>query len=97
MNGFVTEETFTNAAGILPSLQEAIAHFYPDSTYAKSLNDEVRHLTAQRLFRKPRVGMLVQCPHCGASHAASPAMEELIQFICAHYGENVSIEPPRIH
>jgi hypothetical protein len=42
INGFLAEETFAHAAGIAPWLQQVIAHFYPDSTYARSLPDEVR-------------------------------------------------------
>ena len=37
LNGFVAETTVPLVADILPWLQEAIAHFYPDSTYAKEL------------------------------------------------------------
>ena len=36
-NGFLAETNVTLVADILPWLQEAIAHFYPDSTYAKGL------------------------------------------------------------
>jgi hypothetical protein len=79
-NGFVADETFANTAGILPWLQQAIAHFYPDSSYARTLDPEVRQLSAQRLFRPPATGARVRCPHCGAPRAAPPGMEELIQF-----------------
>ena len=34
MNGYLAEENVSNVDEILPWLQEAIAHFYPDSTYA---------------------------------------------------------------
>ena len=96
VNGFLAEETFAHTAGILPWLQQAISHFYPDSTYARSLNDEVRALAAQRLFQPPRDSARVRCPHCGAPNAATPGIEELIQFICAHCGQSVSVEPPKI-
>ena len=33
LNGFVAETNVFLGADILPWLQEAIAHFYPDSTY----------------------------------------------------------------
>ena len=42
INGFLAEETLAHAAGIAPWLQQAIAHFYPDSPYARALPDEVR-------------------------------------------------------
>src|SRR5215472_9895704 len=96
VNGFLAEETFTEAAGIAPWLQQAIAHFYSDSTYAKSLNEEVRAQGAQRLFHTPRTGMRVRCPHCGAPHAAPCGMEELLAFICSHCGKSVSVEPPKV-
>jgi hypothetical protein len=37
MNGFLAEENVGSVAEILPWLQEAIAHFYPDSAHARSL------------------------------------------------------------
>jgi hypothetical protein len=95
VNGFVAEETFALTAGIAPWLQQAIAHFYPDSSYARSLPDEVRQFAAQRLFQAPRDGMRVHCPHCGAPNAATPGMEELTAFICSHCGESVTVEPPK--
>ena len=96
VNGYVAEETFALVAGILPWLQEAIAHFYPNSTYARALPDEGRQLAAQRLFQPARDGMRVRCPHCGAPHAATPGMEEVIAFVCAHCGQSVTVEPPKI-
>ena len=96
VNGFLSEETFANAAGILPRLQQVIAHFYPDSSYVRALDPEVRPLAAQRLFRPPRTGARIRCPRCGALHAAPPSMEELIAFVCEHCGQSVSIEPPKI-
>ena len=80
---FVPEETFAIVAAILPWLQQATAHFCPDSTYARSLSDEVRVLATRRLFRLPATGARVRCPHCGAPRAAPPGMEELFQFICS--------------
>ena len=73
VNGFRAEETFADAAEIAPWLQQAIAHFYPNSTYARSLDPEVRQLAAQRPFRPPTAGLSVRCPHCGAPNAATPA------------------------
>jgi hypothetical protein len=95
-NGFLAEETFAFIAGILPWLQQAIAHFYPDSAYARTLDPEVRQLAAQRLFQPPKAGMRVRCPHCGAPNAATPGIEELIQFICSHCGESVNVAPPKV-
>lgn len=42
MNGYLAEETVPLVFEIVPWLQEAIAHFYPDSEYAKSLEAEIR-------------------------------------------------------
>jgi hypothetical protein len=38
LNGFPAETNVPLVADILPWLQEAIAHFYPDSTCAKGLS-----------------------------------------------------------
>jgi hypothetical protein len=96
VNGFVAEETFALVAGIAPWLKLAIAHFYPDSTYARSLNDEVRQLAAQRLFRTPEKSIQFRCPHCGAPNAATPGMEELIAFICCYCGASVDVDQRKI-
>lgn len=69
MNGFLAEETVPTIADVLPWLQEAIAHFYPDSTYAKRLDEDLRERASQRLFLPPRVGAQGTCPHCGAPNA----------------------------
>ena len=37
IGGYLAEETVESVSGVIPWLQEAIAHFYPTSTYAKSL------------------------------------------------------------
>jgi hypothetical protein len=42
MNGYLAEETVGTVAEIVPWLQEAIAHFYPGSCYARSLSPELR-------------------------------------------------------
>ena len=42
LNGFLAETNVSLVVNILPWLQEAIAHFYPDSTYALGLAMEVR-------------------------------------------------------
>jgi hypothetical protein len=96
MNGFVAEESVASVAEIIRWLQEAIAHFRPESTYAASLNEEIRERAARRLFSPPRAGAQVICPHCGAPHAAPPGMVELIQFVCMHCGNSVEVSPPRV-
>jgi hypothetical protein len=45
---------------------EAIAHFYPGSDYAQSLDPELRARAVSRVFRPPRTGLQVRCPHWGA-------------------------------
>jgi hypothetical protein len=56
MNGYLAQENVSAAAEILPWLQEAIAHFYPDSEYTGSLDAEVRERAANRICSPPRVG-----------------------------------------
>ena len=53
LNGFVAETNVSLVADILPWLQEAIAHFYPDSTYAKGLPMEVRDRARRRSLLHP--------------------------------------------
>jgi DNA-directed RNA polymerase subunit RPC12/RpoP len=96
VKGFVAEETFANAAGIGPWLQQAIAHFYLDSAYARTLDEKVRQLAAQRLFRSPTASHSVRCPHCGAPNAAARQMEEQFAFICSHCGAPVAVEPREV-
>jgi hypothetical protein len=96
LNGYLAAETVASAAEILPWLQEAIAHFYPASTYAGSLALEIRERGAARLFAPPVAGAQVRCPHYGAPHAAPHGMEELIQFVCAHCGNSVEVAPQKI-
>jgi hypothetical protein len=90
VNGFLVEETFANAAGILPWLDEAIAHFYPNSTYARSLHDEVRALAAQRLFQPPKTGSVSDGELRGTPRAASrhggndPVHLRLLRSKCQH-------------
>lgn len=91
VNGYLAEEYVSSMADILPWLQEAIAHFYPDSSYAKSLSPEIRERAARRLFRPPIAGMQVRCPQCGAPHAAPPGMDELLAFVCARCGKGVEV------
>jgi hypothetical protein len=93
-NGYLAEENVQTVDEILPWLQEAIAHFFPNSAYAASLDPEIRSRVATRLFRPPKVGAIVVCPHCGAPN--SSMMDELIAFVCSHCGEAVRVEPPRV-
>jgi hypothetical protein len=71
MNGYRAEENMRCVAEIIPWLQEAIAHFYPQSRYAVSFGPELRERAALQLFRLPRGDARVTCPHCGAPHAAA--------------------------
>jgi len=95
VNGFLAEETFALVDGILPWLQQAIAHFYPASTYAQELDPEVSAAAAKRVFVPPSIGRRVNCPHCGAPNAAPRPMEEFA-FICSHCGESVSVGAKQI-
>ena len=52
--GYIAEETVPSLADLLPWVQEAIAHFYPESTYAKFLDPEIHERAANRTFTKPR-------------------------------------------
>jgi hypothetical protein len=52
LNGFLAETNIPLVADILPWLQEAIAHFYPDSPYAKDLPVEVRDRARRRIFTR---------------------------------------------
>jgi hypothetical protein len=96
MNGYLAEENVRSMAEILPWLQEAIAHFYPDSTYPQSLPQEIRDRASRRLFLPPTTGMQVLCPHCVAPHAAPPGMEELFAFVCPRCGESVEVPRPEV-
>jgi hypothetical protein len=88
MNRYLTEETVRTVAEIAPWLHQAIAHFYPGSSYARWLSPELRKRVKQRLFQPPRTGAQVTCPHCGAPHAAPPGMDE-----CSHSGA-ITVETP---
>jgi hypothetical protein len=103
VNGFVAQETFAIVVAILPWLQQAISHFYPGSSYARTLDPEVRQLAAQRLFRPPATGSACLLPAPRRSPLGTTCMEELIQFICPHCRQSVivepaegSVDPPRI-
>ena len=96
MNGYLAEETVTSVADVLPWLQEAIARFYPESTYALSLDPAVKARAAGRVFLPPQAGAQVCCPHCGALHANPGGFEELFAFTCYHCGKYVEVEPPKV-
>jgi hypothetical protein len=93
MNGYLAEETVKTVTEIIPWLQEAIAHFYSESSYARSLSPELRQRAKQRLFQPPKIGAQVICPHCGAPHAAPSPMDELFMFVCHNCGNSVEVPP----
>jgi hypothetical protein len=95
MNGYLAEEDVGSVAEILPWLQEAITHFYPQSSYAALLSPEIRERAATRLFRPPKVGARAICPHCGAPNAA-PVMDELSRSSALHCGESAMLEPQKV-
>jgi hypothetical protein len=95
VNGYVAEETVPAASEIAPWLQEAIAHFYPTSTYAASLSPEVRARAAARQFLPPRIAARVNCPHCGAPNVVT-GMEELFAFVCSECGNSVEVASPKV-
>jgi hypothetical protein len=96
MNGYEAEETVNAVADILPWLQEAIAHFYPDCEYSQSLDPAIKVRAAYRAFVPPGTGAQVQCPHCGAPHANPGGFDQLIAFNCLHCGKFVKVEPPKV-
>src|ERR1700704_287932 len=50
VNGYLAEENVASTGDIVLWLQESIAHFYPHSTYAKSLDPQTRERATRRLF-----------------------------------------------
>jgi hypothetical protein len=93
VNGYVAEETVATAPEIAPWLQEAVAHFYPTSTYAVSLSQEVRERGAVRQLLAPRIAARVNCPHRGAANVVTE-MEEVI--VCSHCGNPVKVDSPNV-
>jgi hypothetical protein len=91
VNGYLAEETVVTVADIIPWLQEAIAHFYPSSSYARSLSPELKDRATQRLFPPPKNGAQVICPRCGGPHAVPPEMDEVIAFVCHNCGNTVEV------
>jgi hypothetical protein len=96
MNGYLAEENVSSVAEVLPWLQEAIAHFFPSSEYAQSLDAEVRERATRRIFSPPRIGAQVICPHCGA-HNAGPGMDKVFIFYCARCGNSVAVDEPKVN
>ena len=96
MNGFLAGEIVPPVAEIIRGLKEAIAHFFPTSTYATGIAPEVKQRAADRLFRPTRIGAQVICPHCGAPNPTPPGMDEIFAFVCTHYGNGVEVKPPKI-
>jgi len=96
VNGFLAEENVATVAEIVPWLQEAIAHFYPASSYALSLSPDVWERGVNRLFAPQVAGAQVKCPHCGAPHAAPAGMSELYAYVCPRCGNSVDVGPPKI-
>jgi len=93
-NGFEAEETLPDVAAVIPWLQLAIAHFYPNSTYAQSLSPETRARAVASVFVPPQLYAREICPRCGAGNA-SQVMEESFVFACARCGESVDVKKPR--
>ena len=96
MSGYLAEENLTSTAEIILWLQEAIARFFPTSTYASTLDAEVRERAERRIFHPPRVGASVVCPHCGAPNAL-PGSDKLMIFYCARCGNSVEVKEPPVN
>jgi hypothetical protein len=94
MNGYLAEANVRSMVELVPWLQEAIAHFYPESTYAASLDPELRSRAVALLFATPKIAATAICPHCGAPNASM--MDVVIAYVCRHCGKAVEVEPPRV-
>ena len=95
MNGYLAAVNLQSMSEIVPWLQEAIAHFYPDSAYSNSLDAVTRARAVRRVFCPPRIGEQVVCPHCGAPNS-SPGFDELLAFVCLRCGNSVEVRRPRV-
>jgi hypothetical protein len=88
VNGDVAAETVSTASEIAPWLQEAIAHFYPASTYADSLSPEVRERAAARQFLAPqraaRVNASLRAPACGDRNGGA---DRILAFAMRQLGQ----------
>ena len=96
LSGYRAQDTVASVADIVEWLQDAIAHFYPKSTYAKSLDPGVKERAAKRLFQPPKIGAQVRCPHCGSPHASPVAFDQLLAYTCEHCGQFVEVLPPKV-
>jgi DNA-directed RNA polymerase subunit RPC12/RpoP len=96
MNGYLAEANVPSVNDVATWLQEAIAHFYPASTYANGLSAEVKARAARQIFSPPMTGARVTCPHCGAPNPNHGRMEDIIFFVCSRCGSSVEVEPPKV-
>ncbi len=62
LNDYLAQENVSSFEAVVPWLQEAIAHFYPASLYAKSLEPQIRERAERRVFRPRSTGAQVRCP-----------------------------------
>jgi hypothetical protein len=69
--------------------------FYPTSTYAKSLSDDIVERAKHRLFLPPPCWRICDLPPL-RRHNASSVMDELLPFFCQRCGTGVKVEPPRV-
>jgi hypothetical protein len=95
LNGYKAEETVATIADVLPWLQEAIAYFYPSSTYAHNLDAAVAERAKDRVFLPPTGGATAICPYCGAANW-TPGLEVLLAYVCRRCGESVQVKPPAV-
>ena len=96
IGGYQAEETVDAVADIVPWLQHAIAHFYPQSSYAKSLGAAVISGAKELVFLPPTVDATAICPHCGAPNAM-PGADQLLAFVCRRCGSGVTVGPPTVN
>jgi hypothetical protein len=96
MNGYLAETTVRSVDDVVRWLQEAIAHFYPDSTYANGLHEDVKERASHQIFLPPMTGARVTCPYCGAPNPNYGRMEEIICFVCSRCGSAVEVARPKV-
>src|SRR4051812_21197382 len=85
-----------SAANITTWFQQAILHFYPNSTYAQWFDPDLIERARTMIFTRPQVGARVICPYCGAYNSARAGMMELIAFVRLRCGEGVTVTPPKV-
>jgi hypothetical protein len=66
-NGYKAEETVATIGDVLSWLQQAIAYFYPSSTYARNLDAAIANRAKDRVFLPPTGVATASCPYCGRS------------------------------